>query len=381
MNQTIGILGGGQLGKMLYLAGANLAMSIKIMDSVKAGPAGLICSDFTMGDFTDYDDIVTFGQKCDIVTIEIEKINVDALKELQGQGKLVYPQPQVIELIQDKGLQKDFYKHHALKSSDYTKYDTLDQLKADLKTGKVSYPFVQKIRVGGYDGRGVQIIRSDDDLSSAFESYFIIEDVVSIEKEISVVTCRSIDGEIICYDPVEMVFDPVNNILDYQLGPALISDDLVSEAKALAFKIAEELQIVGLLAIEMFVTKDQEVYINECAPRPHNSGHHTIEACYTSQYENHLRAISGLSLGSPDLREKSVLINLLGEDGHSGPVCYQGLNEVLAVKGVNVHLYGKTTTKPHRKMGHITIVDNDSNSLMEKYKYVHKTIKVISTNE
>jgi 5-(carboxyamino)imidazole ribonucleotide synthase len=378
MNQTIGILGGGQLGKMLFLAGANLALKIYIMDESNETPAGLICRNYSIGDFTDYDDTLSFGEKMDIITIEIEKINVDALKTLEQQGKSVFPQAHIIELIQDKGLQKDFYRDHNFLSSSYKKYIHIDDLRHDLDIGLQQYPFVQKTCKGGYDGRGVQIIRNKKDLDNSFTHDFLIEALVDIKKEIAVVTCRSISGEIVCYDPVEMVFDPLHNILLYQLAPALISEEIADVCKSIAENLSRQLGIVGLLAVEMFITENDEIYINECAPRPHNSGHHTIEACYCSQYENHLRAISGLPLGSPETREKSILMNLLGESGYSGPVEYEGLSEILEIQGVNVHLYGKTHTKPHRKMGHITIIDHDIAQLQETYQKVSRTIKVKS---
>lgn len=378
MNQTIGILGAGQLGKMLYLAGANMALDIALMDKSVEMPAGKISKNYFIGDFTNYDDVLAFGRDKDIITIEIENINVEALKELEKEGKTVYPQADIIELIQDKGLQKDFYKNHKFPASNYKKYNSKFDLERDLLEGAVVFPFVQKMRKGGYDGRGVQIIRNQRDMFDSFSSDFIIESLVKIKKEISVVTCRSADGEIVTYDPVEMVFDPQNHILLYQIGPAEISEQISNEAMEMASCLSEQLGIVGLLAIEMFITTDDQILINECAPRPHNSGHHSIEACHTSQYENQLRALLHLPLGSTKTIINSILYNVLGEEGFTGPVIFNGLKDILAIEGVNVHIYGKEETKPFRKMGHITIIDNDKDSLLEKYNIVSTTLKVIS---
>lgn len=378
MKPTIGILGGGQLGKMLYLAGANRGHEIHIMDAPAVSPASLVCPDYIQGDFMSADDIVSFGSYKEVVTIEIEKINVDGLKTLEQKGVKVFPQPHIIEMIQDKGLQKDFYQKNEWPSSRYKAYDSIDDLKKDINAGEWSYPFIQKIRKGGYDGRGVILVKSEAQLDEAFQTDFIVEEMIDIEKELAVVTCQDQEGKVICYDPVEMVFDPEDNILLYQLGPADVSDDIATEAMSIAAKISKELGIVGLLAVELFLTKDGQVLINEIAPRPHNSGHHSIEACISSQYDNHLRAISGLAIGGTTTRSASIMYNMLGEPGHTGPVHYKGLSEVLAIDGVYVHIYGKEVTKPARKMGHITIIDDSLAALKKKYETVSQTIKVIT---
>lgn len=381
MNQSIGILGAGQLGKMLYLAGANLSVDIHLMDKSQDMPAAKVCPKYSIGDFTDYADVMAFGEDKDIITIEIENINVDALKSLEKKGKTVFPQAHIVELIQDKGLQKDFYRQHNFPTSSYRKYSSKNDLERDLLEGTVLFPFVQKMRKGGYDGRGVQIIRQQSDMFRSFPSNFLIEDLVKIEKEIAVVICRSTDGDSVTYEPVEMVFDPHNNILLYQEGPADLTEGLSMKARRLATDLADKMGIVGLLAVEMFVTVSGELLINECAPRPHNSGHHTIEACYTSQYENQLRALLQLPLGSTNTRCPSVLYNLLGEDGYTGDVLYQGISECLAIEGVNIHIYGKTETKPFRKMGHVTIIGNTKEDLLKKYNEVSSKLKVISAHD
>ncbi len=374
----IGILGGGQLGKMLFLAGAPLAMDLCLMDKDRSFPAGLISHRFTEGDFTKYEDVVQFGKDMDIVTVEIEKINARALSYLEERGVKVYPQADVITTIQDKGLQKEFFITHEIPTAEFELFDELTRLKVALQEERWTYPLIQKTRREGYDGRGVTLLKSGQDLNRAFTKDFLVERKVNIKKEIAVIVCRSVHGEMVQYDPVEMVFDPRNHILLYQKGPAEIPDKVRKKIQDLAMRTAEAFGIVGLLAIEMFLTVEGEVLINEVAPRPHNSGHHTIEACVCSQYENHLRAISGWPLGSPETLHKSLLVNLLGSPGYSGAVQYQGLRSVLAEKGVHVHLYGKKETRPNRKMGHITIIGDDHQELFEKYVNIISTFKVIA---
>jgi len=370
----IGILGGGQLGKMLCTPASQLDMNVHFMDKMSDGPVARVTKNYHHGDITAYDDVLRLGNDCDIVSIEIEKVN----KVLKQLGKKVYPQPAVISCIQDKGLQKQFYQEHDLPSSRYALYEDLEELKRDIDKGIWTLPFVQKMRKDGYDGRGVHIIRSADDLTSAFEMSFLVEEMVEIDKELGVVTCRDERGDIAIYDPVEMIFHPDANILLYQLGPASIPSTIAEEAKAIARAVSEAFGIVGLLAIELFLTKEGTILINEVAPRPHNSGHHTIEATVCSQYENHLRAISGYPMGSTETLSHSLLMNILGDEGYTGPVNYSGIEEVLSIPGVNVHLYGKTITKPFRKMGHINIVGSSYEKLIEKYERINHALKVIS---
>ncbi len=374
----IGILGGGQLGKMLYAPANKLDIDIRFMDSMTEGPVSKIATNYTIGDITNYDDVMAFGADCEVLSIEIEKVNCEALKELELQGTIVYPQPQIIELIQDKGLQKDFYQQQGLPTSDFKFFDSLTELEGSIESGAIQYPFVQKMRKDGYDGRGVQIIRSESDLAQAFSSNFITEDLVSIDKEIGVITCRDAKGQVVVYDPVEMVFHADANILLYQLGPADINQEVVDRAKDLAIKTAEAYGIVGLLAIEMFLTPSGQLLINEVAPRPHNSGHHSIEATMCSQYENHLRTLANLPLGDTKTLTSSLLMNVLGAEGFTGPVQYEGIDKILTIPGVNVHLYGKTTTKPFRKMGHINIIGESKDELIAHYQYITDNFRVIS---
>lgn len=374
----IGILGGGQLGKMLYTPANKLDLDIHFMDSMLEGPVSKVAKHYHVGKITSFDDVINFGNTCDVVSIEIEKVNTEALKELEERDILVYPQASIIELIQDKGLQKDFYADRQLPTSDYKKYEHKKALLEDVKNGTWSYPFVQKLRRDGYDGRGVKIIRNEEDIKHGFEQPFIVESMVPIEKELGVVTCRNAHGEIIVYDPVEMVFHPEQNILLYQLGPALIPQSVNEQAIKIARDLSEAFGIVGLLAVEMFWTQEGNILINEVAPRPHNSGHHTIEACYTSQYENHLRALTGRPFGSANTRSKSLLMNILGHPDFKGPVHYEGLNKILGIEGINVHLYGKTETKPFRKMGHINIVGESYDQLINHYNFINEHFRVIS---
>ena len=379
MSSKIGILGGGQLGKMLYAPASKLDIPISFMDSMRHGPVSSIARNYTMGNIQNFEDVVSFGKGFDVVSIEIEKVNVDALRSLEEADVKIFPQPDVIATIQDKGLQKMFYEEHNIPSSFFRTYVNTSELLDDVEKGLWTFPFIQKLRKDGYDGRGVKVIRSVEDVASGFDEPFLVEEMVQIDKELAVVTCRSQTGEIELYDPVEMVFHPEQNILLYQLAPARIDSQLTHRVKQLAKRVSEAFEIVGLLAIEMFLTSDGDVLVNEVAPRPHNSGHHTIEACYCSQYENHLRALCDLPLGSSGTITPSLLMNVLGAEGHIGPVHYEGLEEVLGIPGVNFHRYGKTDTKPFRKMGHIAILGDDYDQLIKKYDLIRRTLRVISS--
>ncbi|MEJ0031162.1 MAG: 5-(carboxyamino)imidazole ribonucleotide synthase [Bacteroidota bacterium] len=364
----LGVLGGGQLGRMLIQSGIDLNIDFNVLDPDPAAPCSQI-SNFTCGKLTDFDTVIAFGEKCDLITIEIENVNTSALKELVKKGKKVFPQPEIIELIQDKRVQKQFYKDNGIPTADFVLTENKDI--------PVSFlPAVHKLGKGGYDGQGVQILRSEKDLSKAFDKPGVLEKLVDFEKEIAVIVSRNEHGEVKAFPSVEMVFHPEANLVEYLLSPAQISSATNNLALELAMKVINKLQMVGLLAVEMFVTKDGKVLVNEIAPRPHNSGHHTIEANGTSQYEQHLRAILGLAPGNTDALLPAGMVNLLGEEGHTGTANYSGLEDVLAVAGTHVHLYGKKMTKPFRKMGHVTIVDRDIDSLKKKIDFVKKTLKV-----
>lgn len=372
-NFKLGILGGGQLGRMLIQSGIDFNIPFAVLDPDAAAPCSSI-AEFHHGKLTDYDTVMKFGSKCDVITIEIENVNTQALKELAAQGKKVFPQPEVIELIQDKRKQKQFYQHHGIPTSPFV----LTEHAADVAKHKEFLPAVNKLGREGYDGRGVQIIRTEADLKKAFDAPGLLEKLVDFEKEISVIVARNENGEMKTFPVVEMVFHPVQNLVEYLFSPADVSVSVTQEANDIACKIITELNMVGILAVEMFVTKDGKVLVNEIAPRPHNSGHQTIEANITSQYEQHLRAILNWPLGDTTVIMPSIMVNILGEDGFSGNAHYEGFEDIAKLAGVHVHLYGKKVTKPFRKMGHVTIVDNDVDRLKKKAKFVKETLKVIS---
>ncbi len=368
---TIGVLGGGQLGRMLIQAGINLDLNFQVLDPDAQAPCAGIAR-FTQGKLTDYETVMAFGKTCDIITIEIENVNTKALIDLEKAGKKVFPQPAVIELIQDKRVQKQFFADNQIPTAPFV----LVNNKEDVAKHENFLPAVNKLGKEGYDGRGVQVIKTKADLNKAFDAPGLLEKWIPFEKEIAVIVSRNALGEVAVYPAVEMVFHPEANLVEYLFSPAQIETEIAQQAEAIARKVITSLNMIGLLAVEMFVTKEGEVLVNEVAPRPHNSGHQTIEGNVTSQYEQHLRAILTLPMGSTALLAPSAMVNLLGEEGFTGSACYEGLEEVLKAEGVYVHLYGKKTTKPFRKMGHVTIVDKDLNSLKKKANFVKQTLKV-----
>lgn len=370
---VIGILGGGQLGRMLIQKGLDFGLNFRVMDPDENAPCSVF-SGFTAGPITDYDSVLSFGKTCDIVTIEIENVNVAALQELQRRGKKIYPQPEAIALIQDKRTQKIFYRDNNIPTAEFI----LTANREEVVKNKSFLPAVHKLGREGYDGRGVQVLRTADDLPKAFDVPGVLEKLISFEKEIAVIAARNASGEISTFPPVEMVFHPEKNLVEYLFSPAQISEVVAGRADRLARSVIERLNLIGVLAVEMFVTPDETVLVNEIAPRPHNSGHHTIEANITSQYEQHLRAILNWPLGSTSVLLPSAMINLLGEPDYSGRALYEGMEKILKMEGVHVHLYGKHQTKPFRKMGHVTIMDNDIVRLRQKAEFVKQTLKVIA---
>ena len=369
----LGILGGGQLGRMLIQAGIDFNIPFAVLDPDPAAPCAGI-SEFHCGKLTDYETVMKFGMGCDIITIEIENVNTQALRDLASRGKKIFPQPEVIELIQDKRLQKSFYRDNGIPTAEFFLTENAD----DLKQHQNFLPFVNKLGREGYDGRGVQILRTEADLSKAFNAPGLIEKLIDFDKEISVILARNENGDVKIFPLVEMVFHPVQNLVEFLFSPAAVAPQVVEKAYSVAHKIITDLKMVGLLAVEMFVTKSGEILVNEIAPRPHNSGHQTIEANFTSQYEQHLRAILNLPLGDTRSMMPSAMVNLLGEDGYSGPAKYQGFEEVINMPGVFVHLYGKKLTKPFRKMGHVTILEEDIVMLKTKANFVKQTLKVLA---
>lgn len=377
MNKTdkrIGILGGGQLGRMFLQESYNYNAEVHVLDPAADAPCHAIAPRFVQGDFNDLETVLRFGRNVDIVTIEFEHVNVEALYRLEQEGKRVYPQPRVLELIKDKGAQKQFYTAHGIPVGPYF----LVENAAALKNRVTSFPVFQKVLTGGYDGYGVKALRSADDLAQAFDAPSLVEEAIDFEKELSVIVARNASGQVVSYPAVEMVFHPVANMVEFLAAPARISPEIEQKAQEIAQKVIEAFEMVGILAVEMFLTKTGEILVNEAAPRPHNSGHQTIEANYCSQYEMHFRSITDLPLGNTGIIQPSVMVNILGDPAYSGPAVYEGLEEILQIPGVFVHLYGKTVTKPYRKMGHVTILDTDPRKAMEKARKVKETLRVVT---
>ena len=376
--KKIGVLGGGQLGKMLALAAANWDFKIFCLDPTSEAPARSVCAGFTVGDFNNYDDVLAFGRDKDLLTIEIEHVNTDALRELERLGKTVHPSPRALDIIKDKGLQKEFYRQHDIPTADFELFEDEKALKKAIETGAWTLPLVQKTRTAGYDGKGVAILRTLVDLETKLlPGPCLAETLAPIAVEIAMVAAQNPQGEVAVFPAVEMDFHPEANLVEFLLCPARISPLLAAEAEALAEKVIRAFDVCGLLAVEMFWTKDGQLLVNEVAPRPHNSGHHTIDSAYTSQFEQHLRAICDLPLGSTVSKTPvAIMLNLLGEPGHKGPVRYEGVAECLALEGVNIHLYGKALTSPFRKMGHVSITADTVAEAMKKANFVKEKLKV-----
>ena len=376
----IGILGGGQLGKMLCQAGADWHLPLHVLDLNASFPAANYATTFHRGDFQNKREVLEFGRKMDIVTIEIENVNTEALHELVAEGIKVYPQPAKIDLIKDKGLQKQFYAEHDIATSAFRLYPDGQSVVAAVSAGEITLPVVQKARTGGYDGQGVAVLRTEADLTDKLiDAPCVIEDLVDIDKELAVIVTRTPSGAISVFPTVEMEFHPTANLVEFLVCPAAIDGDTNARAAALARRVAEKMDIVGLLAVELFLTPAGEILVNEVAPRPHNSGHHTIEACMTSQYEQHLRAILDLPLGPTDLLRPAAMINLLGAEGHTGPAVYDGWEKLLAIPEVYPHLYGKAETRPFRKMGHISALGDTVAMAKERATAARRAVRVVSS--
>ncbi len=370
----LGILGGGQLGRMLIQEAINYNLTTLVLDPDPDAPCKHIANKFECGSITDFDTVYNFGKKADIITIEIEKVNIEALEQLEKEGKLVFPQSRVIRLIQDKGIQKQFFKENDIPTAPFQ----LVSSKNDLSNGNFAFPYILKQRKDGYDGKGVMKINNLADIEHAFESPSLIEELIDFDKEIAVIVSRNANGDMKTFPMVEMEFNAEANLVEFLISPSTYPDELQHKAEKIALNIASALNITGILAVEMFVTKDGDILVNELAPRPHNSGHQTIEGNYVSQFEQHLRAIFNLPLGDTRAINNAVMINLLGEKGYDGLAKYDGLEKIMAIDGVYVHLYGKKYTKPFRKMGHVTIVDQNREKAIEKARFIQHTLKVVS---
>lgn len=370
----VGILGGGQLGRMLLQAAANYVVETYVLENDEHCPAAHLCHHFIKGDIKDFDTVYNFGKGLDAVTIEIEAVNIEALEKLESEGVKIYPKPSAIKTIKNKITQKEFYKANEIPSPDFR----ITNNPGELNYHASFLPAVHKLGEGGYDGKGVQILKTDKDFNKAFDAPAVLEKMVNIHKEIAIIVAMNDKGETAFFPPSEMIFDQVLNLLDYQLSPAKLPDNVLWKAEAIAIKLVKALNSPGLFAVEIFVDRNNDVLVNETAPRVHNSGHHTIEGNYCSQYDMLWRIILGYPLGNTDPILPSSIVNIIGSEGYTGEAKYEGLDEVLKMDNVFVHLYGKTQTKPGRKMGHVTIISKEYNELTFKAHKIKNTLKVIS---
>lgn len=375
LHTKIGILGGGQLGRMFIENALRYDVEIHILDPAANAPCAHLTKFFTQGDFKDYDTVYAFGQNVDVITIEIEHVNTDALYQLEKEGKTVIPSAKALETIKDKGLQKDFYAQHKIPSSPYR----IVANKADLMNNLDFLPVFQKARKDGYDGKGVVHLKSEADVAQSFDVPSVLEKSVDIEKEISVIVARDQSGNTTTFPVVELVFDPVYNLVDYLSSPAQISEAQVARANELALMVADSLDSPGIFAVELFLTKSGEILVNETAPRAHNSGHHTIEASISSQFDQHLRILLGLPLGSTKSYPAAAMINVVGSEGHTGPASYKGIEEITALENVYLHLYGKEITKPGRKMGHVSVIGKEFDEVLGKIEMIKEKLSVVSS--
>ena len=373
----VGILGGGQLGRMLLQEAANYPVQVHVMERDEYCPAANLSHIFIKGDITAYQDVINFGKSLDVLTIEIENVNIEALEDLEKQGVLVIPRPSALKTIKNKIHQKQFYQINQIHSADFV----VLQNKAEISQYSDYLPAAQKLATGGYDGKGVQLIRTSNDIEKGFDAPSVLERMVDIDKEIAVTVAVAQNGEMVVYPAVEMVFDPALNLLDFQVCPAAISSSTLEQATSLAKSVAKGFASPGLFAVEMFVDKQGQVWVNETAPRVHNSGHHTIEAHFSSQFDMLWRILLNYPLGNTDMLTSSVMLNIIGADGYSGKTDYEGLEEVLMMPNAFVHLYGKADTKPGRKMGHATLLGNDVEALLEGARKIRSTLIVKSENK
>ena len=376
--KTIGILGGGQLGKMVLDVSNSWGLDVFVLDPNKDCPSSKLCKKFFEGDLMDYDIVVEFGKLCDIITIEIENVNVEALKYLESVNKKVYPQANVIQSIQDKSNQKKFYQNNGIPTSSFQILNGVDEIKNKISKGEISFPFIWKASKMGYDGYGVKKIIDNKSLEEISDCHCIIEELIDIKKELSVMVGSRESGERAVYPAVEMEFNKKSNQVEYILSPARIDDSIKYLAEDLAYKVAEKFKIIGIIAVEMFLTNENELLVNEVAPRPHNSYHFSIEGSYTSQFEQFLRAILDLPLGSTKILENSVMVNLVGDSDSKGKVVYKNFDQIIGIEGVNPHIYGKFESRPNRKMGHVTIINKDLNIAKKIANEVKDTVIITS---
>jgi 5-(carboxyamino)imidazole ribonucleotide synthase len=374
----LGILGGGQLGKMMLTDTRKFDIQTYVLDPSDEAPCKIGSNKFFKGDLMDFDTVYNFGKQVDVLTFEIEHVNVAALEKLEAEGIKVYPSPKTLEQIQNKGIQKDFYAVNNIPTADYKRFENLTSLKEAVNNNEITLPFVWKSTEGGYDGNGVKVIRTAESLNGLPDVECIAETMIPFKNELAVIVARNPSGEIKTYPVVEMEFHPEANQVEYVICPARIDDEVANNARNIALKVSEHFNHVGLLAVEMFQTEDDQILVNEVAPRPHNSGHYSIEASYTSQFEQHLRAILNLPLGNTDSKVAGIMVNLVGAEGYSGNVVYENIEKIFGKDGVTPHIYGKKQTRPFRKMGHVTIVNEDIAEARRVAEEVKNSIRVIS---
>ena len=375
---TLGILGGGQLGKMLLTETRKFDITTKVLDPSPDAPCRIACNTFVQGNLTNFNTVYNFGKDVDVLTIEIENVNVEALEKLQTEGVKVYPSPQTIKNIQNKATQKQFYASHGIPTAPFQVFQNTESLKKAINEQQLTLPFVWKSARFGYDGNGVKIVRQLTDLNLLPNDQCIAESLVPFKKELAVIVARNAKGQVRTYPVVEMEFHPEANQVEYVLCPARIEEAVAQKARTIAIQVAQAFEVVGLLAVELFQTENDEILVNEVAPRPHNSGHYSIEAAYTNQFEQHLRAILNLPLGSTESKIAGVMVNLVGAEGYQGKVVYENIEQIMAMEGVTPHIYGKKETRPFRKMGHVTIVNPNINKARQIAEQVKNTIRVIA---
>ncbi|MDO6818717.1 5-(carboxyamino)imidazole ribonucleotide synthase [Zobellia sp. 1_MG-2023] len=374
----LGILGGGQLGKMLLYETRKFDIHTVVMDASEEAPSKIACNEFILGDLMDFDAVYNLGKQVDVLTIEIENVNVSALEKLEKEGLKVFPPTKALRIIQNKAKQKLFYVDNNIPTADFQRFAYKSEIEDSVINGGLNFPFIWKAAQFGYDGQGVKVVRKIEDLKGLPTGECIAEKMIDFKNELAVIVSRSASGEVKTYPVVEMEFHPEANQVEYVICPARISETVANKAQEIALKVSEKIQHVGLLAVELFQTKDDEVIVNEVAPRPHNSGHYSIEASYTNQFEQHIRAILDLPLGDTKSKVAGIMVNLVGAEGYTGEVVYKNMSEILGMEGVTPHIYGKKQTRPFRKMGHVTIVNESISEARKIAQQVKETIKVIS---
>jgi 5-(carboxyamino)imidazole ribonucleotide synthase len=375
---TLGILGGGQLGKMMLYETRKFDIRTKVMDASIDAPCKIACNEFVVGDLLDFDAVYNFGKKVDVLTIEIENVNIEALEKLEDEGVTVYPPTDALRIIQNKAKQKLFYIDHDIPTADFSRFAYASEIKDSIEHGSLDFPFVWKSAQFGYDGQGVKIVRNSKDLEGLPQGECITEKMIPFKNELAVIVARNVSGDVITYPVVEMEFHPEANQVEYVICPARIDKKVAKKAQEIALKVSHSIKHVGLLAVEMFQTQEDGILVNEVAPRPHNSGHYSIEASYTNQFEQHIRAVLNLPMGKTDSKVAGIMVNLVGAEGHTGNVVYENMEAILRLEGVTPHIYGKKQTRPFRKMGHVTIVHEHIEEARKIAQQVKETIKVIS---